>query len=80
MGLGRGRGVSYPRAMIASILTERLRVDEGTADWRRSQLERAGYSAEQAAELAQRGEIDLHLAAELLERGCPVETALAILL
>jgi hypothetical protein len=48
--------------------------------WRAAELERAGYGAEDAVELASRNYVDLHLAVELLERGCPTETALRILL
>jgi hypothetical protein len=47
--------------------------------WRAHELERAGYDAGAAAELASRHDVDLHLAVELLERGCPPETALRIL-
>jgi hypothetical protein len=47
--------------------------------WRFEVLFRAGYSRNQAFLLARRG-ADLHLATELLERGCPVETAMEILL
>jgi hypothetical protein len=48
--------------------------------WRAEELERAGYEPLQAAELAVRNDVDLHLAVDLLERGCPLETALRILL
>ena len=48
--------------------------------WRAGELERAGYDADDAAELAARPYVDLHLAVELLERGCPAGTALRILL
>ncbi len=48
--------------------------------WRAGELERAGYDAPDAAELAGRADIDLHLAVELLERGCSPSTALRILL
>jgi hypothetical protein len=48
--------------------------------WRVEELGRAGYGAEEAVELASRNYVDLHLAVELLERGCPTETALRILL
>ena len=48
--------------------------------WRAEELERAGYEPLQAAELAARQDVDLHLAVELLERGCPLDTALRILL
>jgi cephalosporin-C deacetylase-like acetyl esterase len=48
--------------------------------WRTDELERAGYDESDAAELAGRADVDLHLAVELLERGCPPSTALRILL
>jgi hypothetical protein len=48
--------------------------------WRAQELERAGYGSDEAAELAGRSDIDLHLAVDLLERGCPTATALRILL
>jgi hypothetical protein len=48
--------------------------------WRAQELERAGYDEHDAAQLAGRGDVDLHLAVDLLERGCPAETALRILL
>jgi hypothetical protein len=42
-------------------------------------LERAGYDAEAAFELALRSDVDLHAAVALVERGCPPELALQIL-
>lgn len=48
--------------------------------WRAEALERAGYDPSSAAMLAIRHDVDLHAAAELLERGCPPELALRILL
>jgi len=48
--------------------------------WRAEALERAGYGAAAAAEVAVRQDIDLHLATDLLERGCPADIALRILL
>jgi hypothetical protein len=48
--------------------------------WRAEALERAGYGAAAAAELAARPDVDLHQAIGLLENGCPPETALKILL
>jgi hypothetical protein len=48
--------------------------------WRREELERAGYPSDAAAALAARHDVDLHAAVGLLERGCPPETALQILL
>jgi len=48
--------------------------------WRVRELARAGYGADAAIELAGRSYVDLHLAVQLLERGCPPDTALRILL
>jgi hypothetical protein len=48
--------------------------------WRAEALERAGYGARDAAELAARLDIDLHTATDLLQSGCPADLALRILL
>jgi hypothetical protein len=48
--------------------------------WRATELERAGYSADAAARLASRHDVDLHRAVALVENGCPPELALKILL
>jgi len=48
--------------------------------WRAEALERAGYGARDAAAIAARLDIDLHLATDLLQMGCPAELALRILL
>ena len=48
--------------------------------WRVEALERAGYLPSEAVELAVRHDIDLHRAVSLLERGCPSDLALRILL
>ena len=48
--------------------------------WRAQELERAGFDASSAAELAERADVDLHRAVQLLESGCPVELAVQILL
>jgi hypothetical protein len=48
--------------------------------WRAEELERAGYDAKGAADLAARHDIDLHLAADLVRSGCAPELALQILL
>jgi hypothetical protein len=62
----------------AEINTE-LSEQELVERWRADALERAGYSREDAVELASRTDIDLHGAVKLLENGCPLDTALAIL-
>ncbi len=48
--------------------------------WRAEELARAGYGSDEIDQLAVRHDIDLHLAVGLIERGCPPETALRILL
>ena len=47
--------------------------------WRYECLEDAGYPVEMAITLAERADVDLHLACELLERGASVKNALRIL-
>ena len=48
--------------------------------WRAEQLELAGYGPREAAKLARRNDVDLHLAVDLVRRGCPADLALKILL
>lgn len=48
--------------------------------WRREKLVEAGYPQEEALVLAERNDVELHRALDLLERGCDVATALRILL
>jgi hypothetical protein len=47
--------------------------------WRREELLAAGYEGEDALELALALWIDLHVAVDLPQRGCPHETAVRIL-
>ena len=63
-------------AHIAELDFEVDRVEQ----WRMASLERAGYDLESASVLAASPEVDLHRAVTLLERGCPVDLALRILL
>lgn len=58
------------------IETERERVEQ----WRAEELVRAGYDPSDAIALAARHDIDLHTAVRLVERGCPYELALDILI
>jgi hypothetical protein len=58
----------------------RLTEQELVEQWRAEELERAGYPPQAAADLAARTDVDLHLAAELLSKGCSTELALQILL
>lgn len=47
--------------------------------WRFGVLLRAGFDFDQAAMVAAHVDVDLHEAVELLDRGCPAETAIRIL-
>ncbi|MDE3024622.1 MAG: hypothetical protein KGI93_03530 [Acidobacteriota bacterium] len=60
--------------------TGRMPEDRCIARWRYRCLLAAGYGRRKAAEIAERRDIDLHLAVSLLEHGCPAQTALDILL
>ena len=65
--------------MTAAEVRERTEI-ERIESWRLEELERAGYPAAAAEELAAAHYVDLHRAIELLKRGCPSELALQILL
>ena len=65
--------------MTAAEVYHRAEIERIEA-WRMEELERAGYSIDAAAELAARHDIDLHTATDLVERGCPPDIALRILL
>jgi hypothetical protein len=47
--------------------------------WRASELIRAGFDPPRAVELAERTDVDLHTALELVEQGCSPELAFKIL-
>ena len=48
--------------------------------WRYEELVRAGYAERDAMILADRPDVDLHLAVELVSAGCATSTAIRILL
>jgi hypothetical protein len=52
---------------------------ERVLGWRWEELRRAGYGFQDALLLAVSLDVDLHLATDLLARGCPSDTALRIL-
>jgi hypothetical protein len=66
--------------MMTAAETETRHQTELIEAWRAEALERAGYGARDAAKIAARQDIDLHLATDLLGMGCPAELALRILL
>ena len=53
---------------------------ERIEQWRAEELERAGYEPIHALRLAERYDVDLHLATNLIRQGCPALVALDILL
>jgi hypothetical protein len=65
-----------PSASVANALTDEERV----ALWRAEELERVGYSPGAASALAVCRDVDLHLALDLVKKGCSYATALRILL
>jgi hypothetical protein len=64
-----------------SVATLAKKVTEGNAvrRWRLEELMRAGYEPCDALVLSGRPGVDLHLASDLLRRGCPPRTAVRIL-
>jgi len=48
--------------------------------WRCERLEAAGFPPDAAAQLAERHDVDLHAAIDLVQQGCPVDVAVRILL
>jgi hypothetical protein len=62
---------------VHTIIDEEL---ERIERWRVEELERAGYTADQALALGTRHDVDLHQAADILRRGCPPDLAIQILL
>jgi hypothetical protein len=65
---------------MSTALLESPTTADAVRDWRRECLIRAGYPRADARRLSERRDVDLHLAVQLLERGCRVDTALRILL
>ena len=67
---------------MATAQFETLEASEGDAVrlWRFEELIRAGYEDEDAIELAFHLDVDLHLATNLVRRGCPSSTAVRIML
>jgi hypothetical protein len=53
---------------------------EAVLRWRFEELMRVGFDAGSALILAGHSEVDLHAVRRLIERGCPPDTALQIVL
>ena len=54
--------------------------EDAVVRWRMLVLLRSGYAWDDALELATQTDVDLHLAVDLVDRGCASETARRILL
>ncbi len=70
--------------MSPRVLTDRDTADEtcqplGVIAWRMDQLIEAGYPVLSAMRLAEKPDVDLHQACDLLKRGASVSEALRIL-
>jgi hypothetical protein len=66
--------------MAPELVSEETTDEARVLGWRLEKLERAGYDRMSAWDVAERNEIDLHLAVGLRRAGCPPDTALRILL
>jgi hypothetical protein len=66
--------------MTAAQLEQRHVTEDEVLEWRFEQLVQVGYDRRHARLLSRRRDIDLHQAVELMQRGCPHELALSILL
>jgi hypothetical protein len=66
--------------MTSTQLDRRADRAEEVLNWRYEQLLQAGYQPRKARLLSLRSDVDLHLAVELVQRGCSHELALLILL
>jgi hypothetical protein len=83
MGDIRNAAATESRVMSTTAAELDLELDAETERvllWREEELERVGYGRETARNLAERTYVDLHLAMDLLQKGCPAETAVRILL
>lgn len=81
MGDNRGSAATESTYMIAADLELDFDAEaERVLVWREEELERVGYAPATARELAERSYVDLHLAMDLLRCGCPMDTAVQILL
>jgi hypothetical protein len=66
--------------MSHAALAEKITEHDPVRRWRLKELRRAGYPPSDALVLSGRSGVDLHVAVRLLAEGCPVETAMRILL
>lgn len=67
-----------PASMLTAPGVQELDESERVLLWRIVRLVQAGYDSQSAVDLAL-SPVDLHVAVDLRERGCPIELALRIL-
>ena len=66
--------------MSPTALAAKVTEDDPVRRWRSEMLQVAGYPPWDALVLSGRDDVDLHRAIDLLARGCPLATALRILI
>jgi hypothetical protein len=66
--------------MSVAALAEKVTAGDAVRRWRLQELVRAGYEPCDALVLSGQPELDLHVAIDLVKRGCPPRTAVRILL
>ena len=66
--------------MSATTLAEEVTEGDLVRRWRLQELVRAGYEPCDALVLSGQPQLDLHVAIDLVKRGCPPRTAVRILL
>jgi hypothetical protein len=66
--------------MSPTVLAGKVTEGDPVRRWRSDMLQAAGYPPWDALVLSRRSDIDLHGAINLLQRGCPLRTALRILI
>lgn len=77
--MNRAFATTRLRGMTTTLHT-RPRLLDPVQKWRLELLTTAGYPQYHALVISARNDIDLHMAIRLLSDGCPLETALRILL
>jgi len=66
--------------MSVATLAEKVTAGDAVRRWRLQELVRAGYEPCDALVLSGQPQLDLHVAIDLVKRGCPPRTAVRILL
>lgn len=64
---------------MSEALAEKVTEGDAVRRWRLDELLRAGYDPCDALILSHRQDVDLHVAIDLVRRGCPPRTAVQIL-